>query len=403
MKLSEFCKYASAALAMKLLMAFVIGTSAAASDELKSYQIHGFASQGYILTDENNFYGDSEDGGSFDYYELGLNAFWQVADTLSASGQLLVRDAGETDDGKLRVDYLFLDKRFINMDAATAGVRVGRVKNPLGFYNESRDVIFTRPSILLPQSIYLEGIGVREILFSSDGVQLYSDWDHGRHHTAFKVNFARTDDVSDQTRRNFFGGTGGSGGGSFPGFSLDQMKISDLFFTQVMDEVDGGRMRFAISYLTAILKADFTSPQLPAPLTVSVDSNIYTLSAQYNAERWSLTSEYSLTTTKFGFGGSESRLRSDGMYLQGEYRMTPVWTGLLRYDMAFSNRNDRANSDARDITAGLSWSPNPSWVVMGEYHYIHGDNGDSSLPNPDNPGGASNRTNLLAVMVGYRF
>lgn len=404
MKRSRSWKCADFVRALPFVAAMAGGTAPAAeapageTAAAKNYQIHGFASQGYIDTDDNNFYGESR-GGSTDYYEVGVNGFWQIAEKASLSGQLLARDAGETDDGDIRVDYLFLDYRFINMEAARAGLRVGRVKNPLGFYNEARDVVFTRPSILLPQSIYLEGTGVREILFSSDGIQLYGDWDHANHHTAFKMNFAKSNEASDQTKKNFL-----SGGGGIPGFSLDSMRISNLFFTQVMDEIDGGRLRFALSYVRATITADLVSTLFPIPpLVANLDTDIIALSGQYNQERWSLTSEYSLTNTSSDFAGTSDRSRSEGIYLQGQYRLTPELTGLLRYDLSYGDRNDRGGSDARDATAGLSWAPTYNWIVMGEYHYIHGSSGDSSVPGIDNPGGATNETRLLALMVGYRF
>lgn len=400
MKSSKFLKYASPFLALVLAAGSAALTTAQAQSDAaeKQYQLHGFLSQGFIYTDENNFYGESEDGGSFDYYEVGVNGIWQFDENLLVSGQLLARDAGETDDGKLRVDYLFADYRFINQDDSRAGARVGRVKNPIGFYNETRDVLFTRPSILLPQSVYFEGTGVREILFSSDGIQLYSDWDHGVHHTVFKLNFAKSDDVSEQTRRNFL-----SGGSGFGGFTLDSMRLTDMLFVQILNDVDGARTRYGLSYVSATLSAQLSSPFVPAPVTFSLDSDIVVLSWQHNQEFWSVTSEYSLTTTKFDSPGGASRSRSEGIYLQGEYRYRPDLTGLLRYDLAYGNRNDRGASDARDLTVGLSWEPRPNWLLMAEYHYIHGSNGDSSLPNIDNPDGASNRTHLLALMLGYRF
>lgn len=401
MKSSKFLKYASPFLALMLAAGGAALTTAQAQSDAaeKQYQLHGFLSQGFIYTDENNFYGESEDGGSFDYYEVGVNGIWQFGERLLLSGQLLARDAGETDDGKIRVDYLFADYRLINQDAARAGARLGRVKNPLGFYNETRDVLFTRPSILLPQSVYLEGTGVRELLFSSDGLQFYSDWDHDEHHTSFKLNFAKSDNVSEQTRRNFLG----ADDTTFPQFTIENMRLSDLFFVQLMDEVDGGRVRYALSYVAATLSAVFDSAFLPAPISFDLDSDILVLSWQYNQEFWTLTSEYSLTSTKFEAAGSSGRTRSEGAYLQGQYRFSPETTGLLRYDISYGDRNDRSASDARDLTAGLSWEPRPNWLLMGEYHYIHGSNGDAGLPNIDNPGGASNRTNLIAIMLGYRF
>jgi hypothetical protein len=47
-------------------------------------------------------------------------------------------------------------------------MRVGRIKTAYGLYNTTRDVPFTRPSIVLPQSIYFER--TRNLTVSADGV-----------------------------------------------------------------------------------------------------------------------------------------------------------------------------------------------------------------------------------------
>lgn len=359
------------------------------ASEPRQYQIHGFASMGYLKSSGNNFYGDSTDG-SFDYYEMGINGNIQFSPKFSAAGQLMARDAGETDDGKIRVDYAYLDYQFITLDTSRAGARLGRVRNPLGFYNESRDVLFTRPSILLPQSIYLEGTGVREILFSGDGLQMYSDWDHDLHHTAFKLNFIKSTDVSKTTRENFTGGGG---------FNVQDMQLNSPLYLQILHERDGGQLRFAASMIRAELDATLSFMGMGFPATI--DSEIVALSAQINREKWSLTSEYSITSTEFGFGGGSSESRSDGMYLQGEYRYSPEWSWLMRYDVAYSNRNNRGTSDSRDTTVGATWNFRPNWILMGEFHNIDGTAGIPRIDNPNPP--LEPRTKLFALMLGYRF
>jgi hypothetical protein len=137
--------------------------------------------------------------------------------------------------------------------------------------------------------------------------------------------------------------------------------------------------------------------------SVVLDAQYYVLSGQYNQERWTLTSEYTLTSSTSKVSGTKDTNRSEGIYLQHQYRLTPEWTSLLRYDIEFGDRNDRSGTDARDATAGFSWSPAASWNVKGEYHYIYGSNAGSSIPAIDNPGGVSNRTRLLVLMVGWRF
>src|SRR5690349_19255564 len=113
------------------------------------YQVHGYAAQGFVLSQHNDFFGDSTDG-SFNYYEAGINAGVQVSPKLLLAAQAAVRDAGISDDGSVRLDYALADYRLFSEATTQAGLRAGKVKNALGFYNETRDVVFTRPSILMP-------------------------------------------------------------------------------------------------------------------------------------------------------------------------------------------------------------------------------------------------------------
>ena len=92
---------------MLLLAAFLMAPPTLAQQQ-PDYQIHGFAAQGFVLTSDNNLFGDSEDG-SLEFRELGINGQWQPLDRLGFSGQLLSRRAGEADDGDPVIDFLFAD------------------------------------------------------------------------------------------------------------------------------------------------------------------------------------------------------------------------------------------------------------------------------------------------------
>src|SRR5579862_1797261 len=142
----------------RLLPGVLFGVALCSSAQAIDYQVHGYAAQGFVLSSGDNFFGHSTNG-SLDYYEAGLNAAVQLQSNLMIAAGGAIRTAGITDSGRPRLDYALLDYRFlpgIKSDAgfdANAGLRVGKVKNPLSFFNETRDVIFTRPSILLP-SVY---------------------------------------------------------------------------------------------------------------------------------------------------------------------------------------------------------------------------------------------------------
>ena len=388
---SSFWKYTRLPRVACLAVALTSAAAWAESPEpAQQKYFHGFASVGFIDTTGNNFYGDTRNGGEFDYYELGLNGFAQLLPNLSISGQILSRKAGATDEGKLRLDYGFLDLKVLNQDTSSAGIRVGRVRNPMGFYNESRDVVFTRPSILLPQSTYLEGTGIRELIFSSDGAQLYGDWDHDTSHTSLRLTLALDQHVSGQTKKNLIGD-------SPPPLDAANVKLRSPIFAQILHEMDGGRERFAFSYVDAMLTGDIVPINAPASLA----ARFYILSAQYNAENWSLTSEYTLSSSTYEILGMTNRNHSDGIYLQYQYRFSPEWTGLLRRDLSYPDRSNRGDNVSRDTTLGLRWLPDPDWLVSGEFHRIRGTGG---IPSADNEGMVlSPNTNLLALMLGYRF
>ncbi|MFZ1712642.1 MAG: hypothetical protein WAT53_06210, partial [Nitrosomonas sp.] len=141
------------------------------NESLNSLRINGFLSQGYVKTDQNNFFGKSDGKGSLDFRELGLAASLRPTEKLQLSGQLLWRRAGEGSRRGISIDFGFLDYSFVTRPAGELGIRLGRTKNPLGFYNDTRDVPFTRPSIILPQSIYFDR--TRNLALASDGAQLY--------------------------------------------------------------------------------------------------------------------------------------------------------------------------------------------------------------------------------------
>ena len=149
------------------------GINASADSLPDGVQIHGFASQAMISTNHNNFFGNTENKTGFDFTELGANVSWRLNPSLQLSAQAISRRAGEADNGALRLDFATVDYTLHASENARYGVYLGKIKNPYGLYNETRDVASTRPSILLPQSIYLDRI--RNFVLSSPGVAIYGD------------------------------------------------------------------------------------------------------------------------------------------------------------------------------------------------------------------------------------
>ncbi len=376
------------------------GMSAYALD----YQVHGYAAQGFVYTDHNNFFGESSDG-SFDYYEAGLNASVQVHPKLLFAAQGAIRDAGISDDGTLRLDYALADYRFLEQVDTTLGVRGGKVKNPLGFYNETRDVVFTRPSILMPVG-YSDNQNQRSLVFTAPGAQVYGTRVWGRHEWSATATRSFHHDVRRSDERLLV---------DLGGLPFD-LKIRDSWNAQIMDSIDGGRWQFAVSHF-------FGRFELRTPEALQIagrfDVGITLFSARFNAEKFSITAEYGINPNKdvVTVAGAEflrTSVTADGGYLQGEYRFNPSWGAFARVEAQFADRGDRsgrrfvaenpgADRDSRSnraLVVGANWRHGEHWGVWGEYHWI---NGTAALQKLENPQPLVDRWSLIMLMAGYKF
>ncbi|MEC4746912.1 hypothetical protein [Methylomicrobium sp. Wu6] len=362
----------------------------------ESVQVHGFLSQGFIHTSDNNFFGHSNDSLSTDFRELGINGSWSVSPDLQLAMQVVWRNAGQTDEGDLRIDYGVANYNLLSTESSLLAIRAGRVPTPLGFYNETRDVAATRPSILLPQSIYFDAN--RNLALSADGGYLYGE--HRTEFGDFSFNFGliipRTDDPD--FRNVILRGDQGS------------LQGDTSWITRVEYESPGERVRLGLTY------ADFLSNFHSSEQALNQGSfhfNPLILSAQYNAEKWSLTAEYALRRTRFdNFTVPDFGFTGQSYYIQGTYHFTDKLEGLVRYDELIWDLNDQYGYNfpdksvpsfsryARDWTFGLRYEILPSLMLSTEYHRI---NGTGWLSRLENPQSETQRWDMYAFMLSYSF
>lgn len=387
-----------------LALALLAGAAFSPAARAVDYQVHGYAAQGLVYTDHNNFFGESSDV-STDYYEAGLNASVQVNPGLRFAAQAAIRDAGLSDDGSLRLDYALVEYRFFSEAQRTAGVRAGKVKNAIGFFNETRDVIFTRPGILMP-GVYADNQNQRGLIFTGPGAQVFGSRLFGEHDLSFSASANVRHDVRKSDERLLI---------TLPGIPFD-LDIRDSWSARVMDTIDGGRLQFALSHFHG--RFDLATPDTVG-LTADFKVGITVLSGRFNAEKFTITSEYArLTNDNRAYVGPTPLLRqkvdADSGYVQYDYRFNQSWGAFARIDASFSDIHDRsgrrfaaANPGAsrksrmrRDLTIGASWRYGEHWGVWGEYHWI---DGTSSLLALENPGPVEDRWSLLMFMVGAKF
>jgi len=382
------------------------------------FQAHGFLSQGYTYTSANDFFGNSQGDGSLEFTELGLNVLGHPFPNLLLAAQGIYRDTAGSDEEDFRLDYANIDYSLPIGESSTLGVRAGRVKNPFGLYSEARDAIWTRPSVLLPQSIYFDGIGLRSPELSSDGGLLYGRHQFGDH--AFTAEFL-VGEPQLQTARDFITG--------FPD-AQGRFDGRPVFIGRAGYEWREGRFRLLFSAVD--LDKDF-DPNSRDVLPGNIKLFAPWVSAQVNLEEWSFTAEY--LRISFDRTGIFPALppdptarnllvdnTSESYYLQAQYRFAPGWSALARYDAFFANADDHDGSAtargtglprhrffAKDLTFGLRWEFVENWLVAAEYHNIDGTGWLSPIDNPgiNDPllarGASDGHWDLFTLMFSYRF
>ncbi|WP_240721681.1 hypothetical protein [Halomonas marinisediminis] len=379
------------------------GQALAGNGVLDTLQMHGFLSQALVITDDNNVFGpSSEDGGSLKYTEIGANVSLRPHQDLLLAAQVLSRRAGgDGRDARPVLDYGVLDYQMVSSQQRTFGIQLGRSKNPFGFYNQTRDVAFTRPSILLPQSIYFDR--TRSLALSGDGVTLYHEESlpHGTLRT--QIGFGKPQAEDDLRRTMRLEDTPG------------ELEPRESTIAQIKYEHDGGRIIAALSAASA--KARF-EPRTSGMNSGDFHFQPWILSLQYNAELWSLTGEYAIRqSTLEGFANPflNFDVTGESWYLQYARRFHDDWQWLVRYDSLISNRDDRSGQAyessgagpahsqfADDITLGLQWNVSHRLKLAAEYHHVDGTGWLPAQDNPD-PSATTRRWNMLLFQLSLRF
>lgn len=374
----------------------------------EDWQAHGFVSQGYVLTSNYNVFGHSQSGGSLDFTEIGANIRGQITPDLLVAAQGLYRSTGGSDQEGFRLDFANLDYHLNINDEATLGVRLGRVKNPFGLYNATRDVVWTRPGVFVPQSVYFDNLALRQPMIASDGGLFYGRYAMGDHALTTELVISEPlDDAGGATE--FLTGIPNVKG---------KMEGRPMFLGRAGYEWQEGRFKMLFSVVD--LNRDFKSS------TTGVKSGnvkaFYPLaSAQLNLEDWSFTSEYGRVTTKrSGFtppNGQVMENTSESFYVQAQYRFMPELSALLRYDNFTANVKDRNGKNlaaltglpkhsfyARDLTVGLRWEFTQDWLLTSEYHSVWG---TALLSDKDNPSllqkTGPEHWDMFGAMISFRF
>lgn len=330
-------------------------------------EMHGFVSQGYIESTDNNMFGDSSDGkfelkeGSFEFNEIGISFAVPITDELRFGAQIFSRDLLAHGNNELLVDWAFLDYSFQDW----LGFRAGKIKMPFGLYNRQRDADMLRTFILLPQSVYLETY--RPMVVAFQGFSIYGSTPIG------------------------------------PAGELDYEVFTGTFDAEVenvkMSKIVGGMLgwgtplpglRFSITYNQA--DGDFLDNGMVDGDIKTDELSVY--SAEYEYENITLAAELHRLKTDIN-SDSYGKIVTDreGWYVSASWR-TFDWLELGAYYSHFDDKAfdedpegnymkilfpdddytgyDDYYSYQKDMTLSVRFNMNEWWCIKVETHFIEG-------------------------------
>jgi len=373
-------------------------------------QIHGFVSQGYLKTTENNIYGTTTTGGgTFDLNEVGINFTASPIDRLRVGAQIFAQNVGKYGEGKPSIDWAYGEYQMPSTDVFSSSIAAGRVKTNHGLYNDYRDLDMTRTNVFLPEAVY--STAFRDFFIAVNGVIGSATIEAGalgsfHGHAYVGGQTVSTDSaIADEYR--------GAGVSSIDGIHV---KRADGGGVEWVTPVEGLRFKGSVHHVNHMI-ADATTDVVIAPPAVTslpwqIDLENYVnfiAGGEFQVGNLTIASEYSNAYYKAVFtppGQTETAVhnRTQGAYLNGSYRFLPKWEGSLMgtwsYAVDDSKPQDSVYSFRRGAVIALRFDPTEHWLIKAEFQRNRGTLGVAPRDNPD---GTSEYWNEFALKTTYDF
>jgi hypothetical protein len=379
-----------ALLIIRIGLAFTFFAAPGFAIEHSDVQIHGFISQGFISSTENNFVADSKDG-TFEFNEMGINFSKKLTSRLHIGLQLFARDFGATGDNEVKIDWALVDYRIVDW----LGLRFGQLKAPRGFYNEYRDVDALRTFIFLPQSIYKEIL--RDITLSIQGGGLYGLIDmHAAGQLTYQALYG-TQTIEGHNNRL----VEALSGIAISAFENDSNDLDVKYIGSLAYDTPVTGLRLGVSYDNIEMKITGHSTQdvlgivpVNTPVDISIDAfENWVYSLEYAWQNLTIMAEYLDSNMEFGVTvapviDQEGTVEQSGWYVGATYRLTD-WFEVGAYYSDLESESDLPlislpdyYEQLTDICATTRLDLNEYWTLKLEYHTFTGAKGLSSMDNP---------------------
>ncbi len=348
------------------------------ADVLGGVEIHGFVSQGFLKSSDYNYLANDSRDGSFAFNEMGINFSKNLTDKLRMGVQLFSRDLGDVANHKINVDWAYADYRWQDW----LGVRAGRIKIPLGLFNEIRDLDMLRTCIVLPMSQTYTDL-LRDTLAAMDGVGVYG-------HIPINDTFGSIDyqamvgtidvDLDSGVRKLLESELREQ----IPGLSVESLDsgICEAFSILWHTPLDGLNLRTSGLWYDFDVGMNMPSllPILGTSSVTMKNEDVLTLmhSAEYTWNNLTLIFEFTrfehLMVAKPLLMRTREIVRQ--FYVMANYRFND-W-----FEMGAYRAKDKSTGDT-DTALTLRFDINENWIAKLEIHSVDGTANVTAVDNPD--------------------
>ncbi len=394
--------------AMALLAVFAISMVLHAQDfklGSRTVQMHGFASQGFAYSNDNNFLTMNTSSGSPAFTEGALNLSMAVTDKFRVGGQGYARKIGSLDDGRPALDWAYGDYKF----APWFGVRGGKVKTAIGLYNDTQDMAFLYTWALLPQGVYPTDL--RSTLIAHTGGDVYGRINLKKAGKLDYTGYYGLRSVDDREGYTYFSAQNG--------INVDSMH----------GRTEGWDLRWATAIKGLTLGTSWANLTMHRNLNYvggpytgfyyTVDSRpdrAWVGYGNYSVQKWEFSAEYRsyndleyihFLAIPFNMPLNQS---TEAWFSSATYRITPkiqvgVYHSNVHYDNP-ANKTDSAANHIYDEVGTVRYDLNSHWDVKAEGHFMdgYGDiDSEQGFYAQWNPKGLKPKTDMLVLRTSYNF
>jgi hypothetical protein len=342
--------------------------------------IYGFFAQTISYTTANNILGQNDRQISLDYREAAIGLISEFNKNISGAIQIRSRKAGALENGSPEIDHAYISyHEYFGTDGKTE-IRLGKVKLPIGLYNETRDAPTTMPSIILPQSIYFDRdrnlansqYGVRSIVSLKNLDIDISVGKVGAVEKPFEVVLLGSDRP-----------------GEYKGDGISWM-------SNIKYNLPNGKGLVGFTHANATIKYS-PNGDLVGAGSNAFDFNI--LSAKYQFDGFDITAEYSIDSMdRSGYLLPQLNVpgsKREKYYIQVEHFLSDKFSMFARVERAYSDKNDKDGTAqatsmhqpdfmffSKTTGIGATYHYNKHVQLKAEAYYIDGCNYISTLENP---------------------